>query len=313
MTSINRTMRPVEWSLLIALSLLWGGSFFCGQVALAELRPFTVVLGRVGIAAMALWILVLLSGERLPTSARDWRRFFTMGALNNLVPFSFLLWSQTRIPSSLASILNGTTPVFAVLLAHFLTRDERMTPGRVGGVLAGFLGLVVMVGPDAVGGSNRFAAELLALGGPLSYALAAIYGRRFQDTPPLIAATGQLTASTILAAPVALLVDRPWELGPIAPTTIAALVALALLSTALAYVIFFRLLATAGATNLMLVTLLVPVSALLLGTFILGERLAARELVGMGVIAIGLALIDGRALGWLRRLPKCLTIQGVRR
>lgn len=299
-TPINRRMGSREWGLLVALSVIWGASFFFGQVALAELPPFTVVLARVGLAALALWLIAAIARKSMPSSWRDWRSLFVMGVLNNLIPFSLLLWSQTRISSSLASILNATTPVFALLLAHYLTGDERMTPGRVGGVLVGFVGVLAMVGPDAATGfSDRLAAELLALGAPLSYALAAIYGRRFRDRPPLVTAAGQLTATTVMILPIALILDRPWEQVALSPSTIEAVVGLALLSTALAYVIFFRILSTAGATNLMLVTLLVPVSAILLGILVLGERLAAADLVGMALIGAGLALIDGRAVGWV--------------
>ncbi len=303
MSPVNRTMGPLEWGLLLALSLLWGGSFFFGQVALVELRPFTVVLGRVGIAAVALWIIVTLVGERLPRSPRAWGRYFVMGAINNLVPFSLLLWSQTRIASSLASILNATAPVFTVLLAHVLTRDERMTPGRVGGVIAGLIGIVVMIGPEALRGfGEHLTAELIALGAPISYAFAGIYGRRFRADPPLVTAAGQVTATTLMILPIALVLDRPWERASIMPVTLGALVGLALLSTALAYVIFFRILATAGATNLLLVTLLIPVSALVLGMSVLGEQLAAAHFAGMGLIGLGLALIDSRPVAELRRL-----------
>jgi drug/metabolite transporter (DMT)-like permease len=302
MPPVNRTMGPLEWGLLLALSILWGGSFFFGQVALAELRPFTVVLARVGIAAVALWIIAALVGEQPPQSARCWGRYVVMGAINNLVPFSLLLWSQTRIASSLASILNATTPVFTVLLAHFLTRDERMTPGRVGGVIAGLVGVLVMVGPEALRGfGDDLTAELIALGAPISYAFAGIYGRRFRGDPPLVTAAGQVTATTLMILPIALVFDRPWELTSIMPATLGALLGTALLSTALGYVIFFRILATAGATNLLLVTFLIPASALVLGMSVLGERLEAMDVAGMACIGLGLALIDGRLVTWFGR------------
>lgn len=300
MPSVNRAMSSLEWSLLLTLSLLWGGSFFFGQVALAELRPFTVVLGRVGIAAVALWMLVGLTGQRVSMSPRAWGRFFAMGAINNLIPFSLLLWSQTRITSSLASILNATAPLFVVLLAHFFTRDERMTVGRVGGVVAGLIGVAVMIGPEALRGrGDHLVAQLAALGAPVAYALAAIYGRRFHKDPPMVTAAGQVTATTVMILPLALAIDRPWEIASLMPATIVAVVGLALLSTALAYVLFFRILATAGATNIILVTLLVPASALVLGMSVLGERLTATQFAGMALIGLGLALIDGRPVASL--------------
>jgi drug/metabolite transporter (DMT)-like permease len=277
-------MGPAEWLLLAALSVLWGGSFFFSEVALAELPPFTVVLGRIGLAAVALVVMVLASGQRLPRSLRLWGAFLVMGALNNLIPFSLIVWGQTAIASGLAAILNATTPLFTVVLAHLLTRDERLTPGRLSGVVLGLLGVALMIGPAALEGLGvAVVAQLACLAAALSYALAGIFGRRFRGTP------------------LALAVDRPWSLPPPGPSTWGALIALALLSTALAYIVYFRILAAAGATNLMLVTFLIPVSALVLGITILGERLAPGHLAGMALIALGLAAIDGRPLAWLAR------------
>jgi drug/metabolite transporter (DMT)-like permease len=298
---IKRTMGPVEWLLLATLSVLWGGSFFFAEVALAELRPLTVVLCRVGFAALVLVALVYATGRRLPCRASQWRAFFAMGGLNNLIPFILIVWGQTHIASGLASILNATTPVFTVVLAHLLTRDERMTPNRLAGVLLGLAGVAVMIGPEALEGLGpHLAAQLAVLGAALSYAFAGIYGRRFQGEPPLVVAAGQVTASSALVLPLALVVDRPWTVPLPGAETWAAIAGLAVLSTALAYVIFFRILAAAGATNLLLVTLLIPVSAILLGTLVLGERLEAGQLAGMAVIGLGLLAIDGRPLQWLR-------------
>lgn len=290
------------WLLLGALSVLWGGSFFFAKVAVDELRPFTVVLGRVGLAAIALNVVVRLSGYRMPRSRGAWGAFFGMGALNNLLPFSLIFWGQTHIASGLAAILNATTPLFTIVVAHALTRDEKLTANRAAGVLAGLAGVVVMIGPEALGGLGLdVAAQLAVLGAALSYAFAGIYGRRFRTLPPLVPATGQVTASTLLVLPVALIVDRPWELAPPSPVTWGAVLGLALLCTAIAYVIYFRILATAGATNLLLVTFLIPVSALLLGTTILDERLDPAQFAGMALIFAGLAVIDGRIVGALRR------------
>jgi drug/metabolite transporter (DMT)-like permease len=293
-------MGGVEWLLLITLALLWGGSFFFTEVALAELPPFTIVLGRVGLAAAALLLLVPLCGHRLPRTPGPWKALLLMGALNNLIPFSLIVWGQTALASGLAAILNATTPLFTVLLAHLLTRDERLTPGRLAGVLAGLAGVVLMIGPAALEGlGGGVLAQLACLAAALSYALAGIFGRRLRDHPPLVAAAGQVTMSTLLILPLALLVDRPWTLLLPGPATWSALLGLALLSTALAYVIYFRILARAGATNLLLVTFLIPVSALFLGSAVLGERLASGEALGMALIALGLAAIDGRPWAWL--------------
>jgi drug/metabolite transporter (DMT)-like permease len=295
-------MGTTEWALLVALSVLWGGSFFFAEVAVAELRPLTVVLGRVGLAAIALNAAVVASGQRMPRSWAAWRAFLVMGALNNVLPFGLIFWGQTHIASGLAAILNATTPLFALVLAHVLTRDERLSANRLAGVLVGLAGAAVMIGPGALGGLGRgVLGQLAVLGAALSYGFAGIFGRRFRGLPPLVPAAGQVTGSTLLVLPLALAVERPWGASPPSAATWGALLGLALLSTAVAYAIYFRILAVAGATNLLLVTFLIPVSALLLGTLVLGERLGPRDLAGMALIFVGLAAIDGRPVAWLRR------------
>lgn len=290
-------MGAVEWAQLLTLSVLWGGSFFFATVAVAEITPLTLVFGRVAIAALALLLLLRLRGLALPSSRAAWRAFVVMGTLNNAIPFTLLFWAQTQIPSGLASILNATTPLWTVLLAHWLTRDERLTTARLAGVLAGLAGVAAMVAGPRIGAPDHaLLAELAALAATVSYALAGIWGRRFAAlaVTPLATATGQLLASTLLLAPLALAVERPWNLPTPSPEALAALLALALVSTALAYVLYFRILATAGATNLLLVTLLIPPTAILLGALFLNERLAAQHALGLAAIGIGLALIDGR-------------------
>lgn len=291
------SLGATEWFLLLALSILWGGSFFFTGVAVRELPPLSIVLSRVSLAALTLLLMVRLSGLRMPESRRDWLSFAGMGLLNNLIPFCLIVWGQTRLPSGTAAILNATTPLFTVLVAHTLTVDERLTGSRLAGTLCGFAGVAVMIGPAALGGLGgdvlAHAAVLLAA---LSYACAGVYGRRFRGRPPLVTAAGQLTTAAVLLLPVALAIDRPWTLGTPGAATLAALLGSALASTALAYVLFFRILASAGASNVALVTFLIPVSALLLGTQILGESLEPRQLAGMAMIAGGLALIDGRPL-----------------
>jgi drug/metabolite transporter (DMT)-like permease len=290
-------MGAAEWLLLITLSILWGGSFFFNAVALRDLPPLTVVIARVAIAAAVLWLLIALSGQRLAVRPGLWLAFFAMGALNNVIPFTLIVWGQTRIGSGLASILNATTPLFTVILAHCLTRDEPMTPARVIGVVCGLLGVAVMIGTRAL---EQFGLEVIAqlavVGAAISYAFAGIFGRRFKQTPPLITAAGQLSASALMMLPVVMFVDRPWDLTTPGPQTWGAVFGLAVFSSALAYVIYFRILARAGATNLLLVTFLIPVSALLLGISVLGEVLEARQVTGMILIALGLAAIDGRPI-----------------
>ena len=298
---INQPMGAIEWLLLIALSVLWGGTFLFAEIALEEVRPFTLVLGRVGIAALILVVVVYATGHRMPRSWTAWLPFLIMGALNNLIPFSLIFWGQIEITGSLASILNATTPLFTVLLAHFLTRDERMTPGRLAGLALGIAGVVAMVGPAALHGLGlHLLAQIAVLGAALSYAFAGIYGRRFRGQPPLVTAAGQVSATTLMMLPLALALDQPWAGSLPGVSTWVAILGLALLSTALAYILYFRILATAGATNLLLVTFLIPVSAILLGVAMLGERLDLEQVVGMLLIGLGLAAIDGRPANWLR-------------
>ena len=302
----NHTMSKHEWGMLLGLSVLWGGSFFFTHVALMALPPITLVVLRVGLAALVLNIATRWLDIRMPGEGRVWAAFFGMGLLNNTIPFSLIVWGQTHIASGPAAILNASTPLFTVVAAHVLTPDERMTGKRLAGVMIGFAGVVTMVGPAALHGlGSDILAQGAILGAALSYAGAGIFGRRFKrmGVQPLATAAGQVTASTLLLLPVALVVDRPWMLPMPSATVWGAILGLALLSTSLAYVLYFRILATAGATNLLLVTFLIPVSAILLGVCILGEHLAPRHYIGMALIGCGLAAIDGRLLrtGGLRR------------
>jgi drug/metabolite transporter (DMT)-like permease len=233
----------------------------------------------------------------MPSSPKMWAAFLVMALLNNLIPFSLIFWGQTQISSSLASILNATTPVWTVLLAHRLTVDERLTPYRLGGVLFGLTGAAIMIGVDALQGMGTNAwAQLAVVGAAISYSFASIYGKRLKGTPPIVSAAGQVTCATLMIIPITLLVDKPWLLPMPGLNVWGAILGLALLSTALAFLIYFRLLPTVGATNLMLVAFLIPVSAILLGMTILGEQLDTRQFVGMGLIGLGLVAIDGRIL-----------------
>jgi drug/metabolite transporter (DMT)-like permease len=301
--AVNRGMTPSEWGMLLALSVLWGGSFFFTGVALMELPPFTIVVLRVGLAAIILNLVISAIGLRMPHDERTWLAFFGMGLLNNAVPFCLIVWGQTRIASGLAAILNAATPLWTVIVAHLLTSDERMTGNRLAGVIIGFIGVIVMIGPDALAGVGaNVAAQLAVLAAGVSYAFAGIYGRRFRrmGIAPMLTATGQVTASTVMLLPVALIVDHPWKLPMPSPSARGAVLGIASLSTALAYVLYFRILATAGATNLLLVTFLIPVSAILLGSLVLGERLGLSHFLGMAFIGAGLAAIDGRLAKFVR-------------
>lgn len=296
------TMNLQTWGLLVLLSLLWGGSFFFGQVAVREMPPVSVAMGRVGIAAIALVAFVYARGDRLPGGAGIWLMFAVMGLINNVIPFNLILFGQTQISSGLASILNATTPIFTVVLAHFLTADEKLSLGRLLGVGCGLLGVALMLGTDALAGAGEnVLGQTVVLGAAASYAMAGIFGRRLRQFQPTVAASGQLVSSSLLMVPIVLIVDRPWQMTMPSLSALAAVAALAVLCTSAAYVIYFRILAVAGATNVLLVTLLVPVSAILLGTLILGEALLPTHLLGMTVIGLGLLAIDGRPAKYLRR------------
>jgi drug/metabolite transporter (DMT)-like permease len=300
-TTIDRT----SWLLLILLSILWGGSFFFTGVALRELPPLTIVLVRVVFGAVLLLPLLKALGGVLPKGVAGWIPFFVMGLLNNVIPFSLQVAGQTYISSGLASVLNATTPLFTVLvLASF--GDERLSARRIAGVVIGLLGVVVLRGPGldmSQGQTNdQTIGMLLCLGGALSYGFSGLWGRRkLTGVPPITSAACQLICSSVVMAIVAGTVDRPWLLPIPSPATLLSLIGLASLSTALAYVVFFHILARSGATNVMLVTLLIPVTAILLGVFMLGEPLTAREIAGALVIGSALLVVDGRALGWVRR------------
>lgn len=303
---LNRSMTAPEWAMLIALSVLWGGSFFFNEVALSELPVFTVVVGRVVLAAVVLLAACRLMGVPIPAGRQVMISFLGMGLLNNVIPFGLIAWGQTHIASGVASILNATTPLFTVGVAHLATSDEKMTAGRVFGVIAGFLGVVAMIGLDALQILGvGVVAQVACLAGAVSYAIAGVFGRRFRalGVPPLATAAGQVTASSLILIPLVLIVDRPWTLAPPGAAAVGAIVGIAVLSTALAYYLYFRILSTAGATNLLLVTFLIPVSAILLGVLVLGETLAGRHFLGMAFIGLGLAAIDGRparvATKWL--------------
>ncbi len=287
-------MRRADWLLLIGLSVPWGCSFLFFKVLVAEMPPMSVALGRVGIAAVVVNLVLLAQGVRLGRYRAHWRGFLMLGLLNNAVPFALFVWGETRVSSGTAAICNAMTPVFTVLVAWALG-GGRLAWYKLAGVALGFAGVGVRVGPEAVAGGDLL-GSLACLGGALSYALGAPFMASLRGLPPFAVAGAQLLSSTaILLLPV-LLIDRPWTLPMPSAEAWAALLALALFSTAFAYLLFFRLVASAGAANAMLVTFLIPVTALLLGNLVLDEPITRSAVLGTAVIAAGLALLDGR---WL--------------
>ena len=296
--NINLRMGGREWGILIFLSVLWGGSFFFIDVAVREIAPFTLVLLRVATAAAILLAVLKLTGRHLPFAHSTALPFLLLALLNNAVPFSLFAWGQQHIASGLASILNATTPLWAVLVAHLFTEDERATPLKVMGVAIGFAGVAAMIGGDLlldIGGAG-LVAQLACLGATLCYALAGVHARRFRKigVPPITVSAGQLCASVMIMLPLVLIFEKPWAApGPSAAASLSIL-ALAVFCTALAYILYFRLIESAGATNAILVTFLIPVTAILLGATLLDEVLELRHFLGMAMIAGGLILIDGR-------------------
>ena len=302
-----KTMDGQDWSLLILLSILWGGAYFFAGVAVKELPPLTVVLARVLLAALALLPLFWYLGHSLPKSFSAWLPYFGMGLLNNVLPFGFIFAGQTQITVGLSSIINAMTPLFTIVVMA-LFQEERLTVYRVIGVLLGVLGVAVLRGFDGSVDANQTLGIALCLAGALSYGFAALWGRKYLvGVAPIKSATCQLMCSTLIIAVVVSIIDRPWTLPIPSQGAIGALLALAVFGTALSYIIFFKILVRAGASNVMLVTLLIPVTALLLGNIFLDETIQIKEIIGAVIIGSGLLFIDGRVIYWLTGKRKVRT------
>jgi drug/metabolite transporter (DMT)-like permease len=295
----QRRMSAFDWAKLLLLGAIWGGSFFFARIAVAEMHPLTLVLFRVAIAAGALHVYLAIRGPSFRLALPLAGSLFLLGLVNNVVPFSLIFAGQTEMGAGLASVLNATTPFWTIILANAFIADEKLSWNKVAGVLLGIAGVAVMVGPGIVASlGGPVWAKFAMVGASLSYAVALIFSRRrLRGVPSVIIATGQLTASTVIMIPVVLLWNGPAGLFSASPPIWAAVLALALVSTAFAYILYFGLIGSAGATNASLVTLVVPVSAILLGFVFLAERLELFEVAGMLLIGLGLLTIDGRILG----------------
>jgi drug/metabolite transporter (DMT)-like permease len=290
-----------SWILLAILALLWSASFIFIKVGAAEIPILTLVLLRVGLAALVLNGLVIISQRFYPARPATLASYLVMGILNNVVPFVLIVYATAHLGAGAASILNATAPIFTLLVAHVATRDEKITAAKLIGILFGFMGVAAMVNPGAVTGlGGDLVAVAAMLGATFCYGLSAVYGRRFSGIDPIVSATCQLSASTLILLPLALIADKPFALPMPGLIAIGAVLGLALLATALAYVIFYALIARAGGTNTMLVTLLIPVGGVFFGWLLLGESFTAAEAAGMTLIGLGLIVIDGRALARIR-------------
>lgn len=297
-------MRTQDWLLLVLLSVLWGATFFFIAIAGPEVPPFTLVLVRVGIAALVLVPMVFIIGYRLPSSRDAWLLFIVQAIINNVIPFTLLVYGQRYIASGLAAVLNATTPLFTLIVMRVFA-GEALTSGKVFGVLLGVGGVAVLIGPEAVtANASSVVGMLCILGTSLSYGFSALWMRRLRHIPPLVSSAAQLTCSTVLLLPMAAFIDRFWLLpAPSAPVLLAIL-GMALFSTALAYIVFFKISASAGPGNVMLVTLLIPVTATALGVLVLDETLTVYQIAGALIIASGLVVIDGRLFARFRREAK---------
>lgn len=296
-SAASRPMGRVEWAILASLALIWGSAFLFIKVAVASFHPLTYVWMRILIAGATLTIILHFTGRSLRMPVKVWAAVAVLALLNNVVPFALFGWGSRHIASGLAAILQATTPIFGVVAAHFLTVDEKVTPRRLTGVMIGFAGVALMIGPQlSSDGGSHFTAQLACLFASLLYALAGIYARRFQalGVAPMQLAGAQFVAGAILLAPVAIALGDPLTALPASIGAWGSVAVLAIVCSALAYVLFFRLIERAGATNSLLVTLLVPPVALIVGTVVLGEHFGANQLGGLAAIAAGLAVIDGR-------------------
>ena len=296
-SAIKQSMGLSEWAMLITLSMIWGGSFFFNRIAVSELPVLTIVALRVGIAAAILWLIVLATRTPLPSDRKTYLQLFALGFVNSVIPFCLIVWGQTRIGSGPASILNATTPFFTILVANAFLADERLTWQKFTGVIIGIAGVAAMIGVSAFEeAAADVLAELALIAASIGYAFGTTFARRFRGLPPLIVATGQITSAALIITPIAIIIDQAWKLPLPRGEVILSVASLAALCTAFAYLLYFRILRSAGATNVALVTFLVPVSAILLGILFLGEHLEWRHLAGMAAISAGLALIDGRLI-----------------
>ncbi|MEQ3708554.1 MAG: DMT family transporter [Tateyamaria sp.] len=299
----QKTMTGRAWAEMILLATIWGASFLAIRVALDEVPPLTSVAHRTGWAMLALWAVVAVMRLPLPRDPRIWLGFLGMGLLNNVIPFGLMAWGQLYIETGLTSILNGATAIFGVIAAALFFADERITTRKAIGVTLGFLGVATAIGLDNFRSFDlQSLAQLAILAGTVSYALASVWARHFLGgLAPQVAAAGMLTGSTLIILPLAWIIDGPISLD-LATPTLLAIGYYAFIATAGAYLLYYRVLALAGAGNLMLVTLLIPPVAIALGAWVRGEALGPNAFVGFALLALGLVILDGRLWAWVRSM-----------
>ena len=287
------TMTRSVWLLLISLALLWGGSFLFVEVALEGFKPLTIVALRVLTGAIVLHAILLLLKRKFPWDLKNITRFAIMGALNNAIPFSLIVWGQQSIDAGRASVMNATVPLFTVMLAHWLLKDEKLTPAKLAGIVIGFAGVFVLTGLGSSSSDNSVIGQIAVLGAAVSYAFASIYGRQLSHLDPKVSATGMLTASSVIMLPVVWLLDPSGLLPEVGFASILSVIVLGVACTALAYLLYFKILLQAGSSNLSLVTFLIPPGAIIMGIVFLGEHIGINDLVGVGLILTGMAIATG--------------------
>jgi drug/metabolite transporter (DMT)-like permease len=287
-----------EWGLIALQSMLWGSSYFFIEVAQPELPALTIAALRTLPAAAALLSIVLSLGYRLPATLAEWRLFIAFSAFNNVLPFLLIVWGQSRTTGGMAAILNATAPLFGIFLAHLLTHDEKLSLSKLAGIVVGIVGVAILMGGDIVAGvSADLLARLALLAAPLCYVCANIFARRrLGHYPPFVIAAMQMVGAILVSVPLALAADRPWTLPEPSLMALGAIVGMGVLGSAFASLCHFTVLQRAGATNASLVTLIMPLTPILLGGLFLGERLSRQDIAGALVVAAALLIIDGRIL-----------------
>jgi drug/metabolite transporter (DMT)-like permease len=299
--STQRSISASAWAMMALLGVIWGGSFTANHAALAEVPVLTAVAFRIGGAAICLWLVIAARQLPVPFTPRSLAIFATLGVLNNVLPFCLIVWGQSHIASGLAAILNATTAIVTVALATMFFPDERLTPQKAVGVALGLFGVIVIIGPSALGGfSLGSLGQIAVLGATVCYAASGVFARRhLTGLRPEVSAAGMLTAASIIMIPLALWHDGAptWHYRP---ETWVALAYLAVISTAVAYMLYYTVLRMAGAGNVSLVTLMVPPVSVVLGALLFDEALKPSAYVGFILLACGLMIIDGR-LRHLRR------------
>ena len=290
-------MNARQFLILFVLGLIWGASFLFIKVAVVTIPPFTVAFGRTALAALILYVVLRYRGLKLGSWGHLWGAFLILGLFNGAVPYTLITWAEIHIDSGLAAILNALMPLFTVLLAHFFTQDEKLNWMKVIGILLGFLGILVLIGPAVLKGlGTHVIGQLAVVGAAWCYAMAAIYGRLLKDVPPLVSATGQLIGAALLTLPLSFIIDTPWQLS-VTLLSLGALACLSLLGTALAYILYYYLLARIGATNVSLVTYLLPITGVFWGALLLGERLHWSAFLALALILAGIAGVKN---GWVK-------------